>query len=143
MADTEREQREVARSGETVHDMPSTSAVDEQAEPHPSDVNGAGKLSSGSSLSPPPPSTPGPASTKSRNTPVPPKSLAAVTQTSDSTREILITIAQSAEDISRASNEKYYLARHVYDLVSTFPTLAPFVLGATYIPTLSPYDVIG
>lgn len=36
-----------------------------------------------------------------RTTPVPPKSLAAVVESSYSTREVLISIAQSAEEISR------------------------------------------
>ncbi len=89
------------------------------AEPQPFHGNGNGKSSGGSigsSLSPPPTSTPGPST--SRTTPAPSRSLAAVIQDSDSTRELLIGIAQSAEEVSRASNEKYYLARHVYDLVS-------------------------
>ncbi|KAH9946392.1 uncharacterized protein BXZ73DRAFT_73164 [Epithele typhae] len=45
-----------------------------------------------------------------------PKSLKKITETSTSTREILVGIAQTAEEVSRASNEKEYLAQHVYDL---------------------------
>ncbi|RDX45425.1 hypothetical protein OH76DRAFT_1408004 [Lentinus brumalis] len=91
------------------------------AEPQPFHGNGNGKSSGGSigsSLSPPPTSTPGPST--SRATPAPSRSLAAVIQDSDSTRELLIGIAQSAEEVSRASNEKYYLARHVYDLIDRY-----------------------
>ncbi|KAI0710403.1 hypothetical protein C8T65DRAFT_739679 [Cerioporus squamosus] len=114
---------ESVHNGETTQtpaDAPEVEAGVESQTPH---TNGNGKLSSGSigsSLSPPPTSTPGPASTGSRTTPAPSRSLAAVIEDSDSTRELLIGIAQSAEEVSRASNEKYYLARHVYDLIDRY-----------------------
>ncbi|KAI0747798.1 hypothetical protein C8Q80DRAFT_1316285 [Daedaleopsis nitida] len=104
--------------GEPVHDAPSTSGDQQATETR--NTNGNGKLSNGSSLSPPPVSSAGAPSTKSRTTPVPPKSLAAVVESSDSTREVLISIAQSAEEISRATNEKYYLAGYVRALVDRY-----------------------
>ncbi|RPD65815.1 hypothetical protein L226DRAFT_529956 [Lentinus tigrinus ALCF2SS1-7] len=118
-------------AGEAVHngeaaqvpvDAPESSA---DVEPQTSHLNGNGngKLSIGSvgsSLSPPPTSTPGPASTRSRTTPAPSRSLATLVKDSDSTRDLLVGIAQSAEEVSRASNEKYYLARHVYDLIDRY-----------------------
>ncbi|KAI0807065.1 hypothetical protein C8Q74DRAFT_1225620 [Fomes fomentarius] len=99
LAEAGKEQGEATPAKE----LPSTSG-EHQTESQNADTNGIGELSNGSSLSPPPASTPGPPSVSTR-------------KSSDSTRELLISIAQSAEEVSRASNEKYHLARHVYDLV--------------------------
>ncbi|KAI0362781.1 hypothetical protein OH77DRAFT_1417070 [Trametes cingulata] len=48
------------------------------------------------------------------------KSLAAVVESSTSTRELLVHIAQSAEGVTRACAEKVYLAQHAYDLVDRY-----------------------
>ncbi|KAI0637286.1 hypothetical protein C8Q77DRAFT_1155131 [Trametes polyzona] len=63
--------------------------------------------------------TPGP----STNRPTPTstsKSLASAVQNSTSTRELLIHIAQSSEEVTRACAEKVYLAQHAYDLVDRY-----------------------
>ncbi|KAL1947515.1 hypothetical protein VTO73DRAFT_13239 [Trametes versicolor] len=64
-------------------------------------------------------STPGPLSKR----PTPPstsRSLASVVENSTSTRELLIHIAQSSEEVTRACAEKVYLAQHAYDLVDRY-----------------------
>ncbi|EIW60680.1 uncharacterized protein TRAVEDRAFT_45923 [Trametes versicolor FP-101664 SS1] len=64
-------------------------------------------------------STPGPSSKR----PTPPstsRSLASVVENSTSTRELLIHIAQSSEEVTRACAEKVYLAQHAYDLVDRY-----------------------
>ncbi|KAI0371808.1 hypothetical protein BV20DRAFT_1112460 [Pilatotrama ljubarskyi] len=48
------------------------------------------------------------------------KSLASVVESSISTRELLVHIAQSAEEVTRACAEKVYLAQHAYDLVDRY-----------------------
>ncbi|KAI0822658.1 hypothetical protein BC628DRAFT_655997 [Trametes gibbosa] len=64
---------------------------------------------------------PGPASSSKRQTPVSsPSSLASVVETSTSTRELLVHIAQSSEGVTRGCAEKVYLAQHAYDLVDRY-----------------------
>ncbi|KAI1790723.1 hypothetical protein LXA43DRAFT_890391 [Ganoderma leucocontextum] len=59
-------------------------------------------------------------SNKGRTPPLSSRPLSVVTESSDSTRELLTSMAQSVEEISRASVEKQYLAQHVYDLVDRY-----------------------
>ncbi|KAH9857773.1 hypothetical protein C2E23DRAFT_881342 [Lenzites betulinus] len=47
-------------------------------------------------------------------------SLASVVESSTSTRELLVHIAQSSEGVTRACAEKVYLAQHAYDLVDRY-----------------------
>ncbi|OSD02760.1 hypothetical protein PYCCODRAFT_1410194, partial [Trametes coccinea BRFM310] len=46
--------------------------------------------------------------------------LASALQNSSSTRELLVNIAQSSEEVTRACAEKVYLAQHAYDLVDRY-----------------------
>ncbi|KAI0670688.1 hypothetical protein C8Q78DRAFT_975056 [Trametes maxima] len=78
-----------------------------------------GKVPNGSSASSTTGATPGP-STRRHTQVSASSSLASVVQSSTSTRELLIHIAQSAEEVTRACAEKVYLAQHAYDLVDRY-----------------------
>ncbi|KAI0781254.1 hypothetical protein BD413DRAFT_608411 [Trametes elegans] len=80
-------------------------------------TNGKTVNGTSSSSNKPAPANP---SKRSRQSPSTAHSLAATVQNSNSTRELLINIAQSAEEVSRASAEKVYLAQHAYDLVDRY-----------------------
>ncbi|KAJ3004141.1 hypothetical protein NUW54_g4953 [Trametes sanguinea] len=55
-----------------------------------------------------------------QNAPSTSNSLALAVQNSTSTRELLVHIAQSSEEVTRACAEKVYLAQHAYDLVDRY-----------------------
>ncbi|KAI9056665.1 hypothetical protein FKP32DRAFT_1598936 [Trametes sanguinea] len=55
-----------------------------------------------------------------QNAPSTSNSLASGVQNSTSTRELLVHIAQSSEEVTRACAEKVYLAQHAYDLVDRY-----------------------
>ncbi|KAI0646760.1 hypothetical protein C8Q79DRAFT_956313 [Trametes meyenii] len=78
-----------------------------------------GKVPNGSSTSSTVGATPGP-STRRHTRASAFSSLAYVVQSSTSTRELLIHIARSAEEVTRACAEKVYLAQHAYDLVDRY-----------------------
>ena len=94
---------------------PSTSSDAPDARPA---VNGKLPNGTGTTASPTSITSPSVTSAKDHTPPLTTQSLATLAQTSNSTREILVGIAQSAEQVARASHEKDYLAQHAYDLVS-------------------------
>ncbi|TBU50172.1 hypothetical protein BD309DRAFT_946038 [Dichomitus squalens] len=79
-----------------------------------------GTTVNGKADSTPPAPTSAATSNKGRTPSISSRPLSVVAEPSQSTRELLTSMAQSVEEISRASVEKQYLAQHVCDLVDRY-----------------------
>ncbi|KAJ8461940.1 hypothetical protein ONZ51_g11228 [Trametes cubensis] len=111
----------LAREAATENGAPDTDANAEAATDGPGNIPlPNGKIPNDTPVTPSPTATAAEPSRKRQVSSSTSSSLASAVESSTSTRELLIHLAQSSEEATRACAEKVYLAQHAYDLVDRY-----------------------